>query len=224
MASSGYGNGNKELTKQQQQQCMERRGATRNDANDANHDAKDCENGQQDREYRNRRNVLQRDLDLNCKKTPWKYVYQNIRCLVSENSRIKIDYLREYAAMNEILIFNITETGLDKNIVDDAKIQGFNDYRCDRINQKQGGTVIYTKENLECKLLGKVSRGKCEMIAINIISINTINIVIYRPPKVNGEDFNHILMKLEELFINMPKPEPTIILSGDLIFLLLNGE
>ena len=78
---------------------MERR-TTRNDANDANHDAKDCENGQQDREYRNRRNVLQQD--LNCRKTPWKYVYQNIRCLVSENSRIKIDYLREYAVMNEI--------------------------------------------------------------------------------------------------------------------------
>ena len=107
---------------------------------------------------------------------------------------------------------------MDKNIVDDAKIQGFNDYRCDRINQKQGGTVIYTKENLECKLLGKVSRGKCEMIAINIISINTINIVIYRPPKVYEEDFNHILTKLEELFINMPKPEPTIILSGDFNF------
>ena len=120
--------------------------------------------------------------------------------------------------MNEILIFNITETWLDKNIVDDAKIKGYSDYRCDRINQKQGGTVIYIKENLECKVLAKVSRGKCEMIAINIIPINTINIVIYRPPKVTGEDFNYILMKLEELFINMPKPEPTIILSGDFNF------
>ena len=49
--------------------------------------------------------------------------------------------------MNEILIFNITETWLDKNIVDDAKIKGYSDYRCDRINQKQGGTVIYIKES-----------------------------------------------------------------------------
>ena len=145
-------------------------------------------------------------------------MYQNIRCLVSENSRIKIDYLRDYAAINGVLIFNITETWLDGNIVDDAKINGYNEYRCDRVNQKQGGTVIYTKENLECKVLAKVSRGKCEMIAINIVPINTINIVIYRPPKITGEDFNHILTKLEEIFINMTKPEPTIILSGDFNF------
>ena len=150
-------------------------------------------------------------------------MYQNIRCLVSENSKIKIDYLREYAAMNGVLIFNITESWLNKNIVDDAKINGYNEYRGDRVNQKQGGTVIYTKENLECKELAKISKGKCELIAIEIIPINTINIVIYRPPKTIGDDFNHILTKVEEIFINMPRPEPTIILSGDFIFHLLNG-
>ena len=48
---------------------MERRTA-RNDANDANNDATDDENEQQNTECRNRRNVLQRDLDLNCKKIP----------------------------------------------------------------------------------------------------------------------------------------------------------
>ena len=120
--------------------------------------------------------------------------------------------------MNGVLIFNITESWLNKNIVDDAKINGYNEYRGDRVNQKQGGTVIYTKENLECKELAKISKGKCELIAIEIIPINTINIVIYRPPKTIGDDFNHILTKVEEIFINMPRPEPTIILSGDFNF------
>ena len=125
---------------------MERSRTTNNDANDAKYDAKDGENGRKDSKYRNNRNALQQN--VKSKKEPWKYVYQNISCLVSENSKIKIDYLREYAAMNGVLIFNITESWLNKIIVDDAKINGYNEYRSDRINQKQGGTVLYTKENL----------------------------------------------------------------------------
>ena len=124
------------------------------------------------------------------KKEPWKIVYQNIRCLVSENSKTKINYLKEYAKINKVLIFNLTETWLDENIVEDAKMYGFKEYRSDRVGMRQGGAIIYVHENLECKLLVKSSIGKCEMIAIKMISLNTINIVIYRPPKTNGEDFN----------------------------------
>ena len=103
--------------------------------------------------------------------------------MVSENSKSKIDYFKEYAKSNEVLIFNLTETWLDENIVEDAKIDGFKEYRSDRVGIKQGGTVIYTHENLECNLLAKVSKGKCEMIAIKIIPLNTINIVIYIYPQ-----------------------------------------
>ena len=77
---------------------------------------------------------------------------------------------------------------------------------------------IHTKKNLECKIMAKISKGKCEMIAINIVPLNTINIVAYRPPKTNGEDFNHILNKIEDILSNMTKPEPTVILTGDFNF------
>ena len=77
---------------------MERR-TTRNDANDANHDATNDENGQQDTEYRNRRNVLQQehvnDGQMSVKK-PWKIIVQNIQGIVTNNSKKKIDYLKEY--------------------------------------------------------------------------------------------------------------------------------
>ena len=156
--------------------------------------------------------------DVEEKKEPWKIIYQNIRCLVSENTKIKIDYLKEYAKINKVLIFNLTETWLDENIVDDAKIYGFKEYRSDRVGIRQGGTIIYTHEDLDCKILAKVSKGKCEMIAIEIIPLNTINIVIYRPPKTSGDEFNQILSSMEEIFSNMTKPEPTIIISGDFNF------
>ena len=163
----------------QQQPNVERARKPNNDANDGKYDAEGNGNGKQDNENRNRLAIQQEVKE----KEPWKIIYQNIRCLVSENSKSKIDYFKEYAKSNEVLIFNLTETWLDENIVEDAKIDGFKEYRSDRVGIKQGGTVIYTHENLECNLIAKVSKGKCEMIAIEIIPLNTINIVIYRPPK-----------------------------------------
>ena len=158
------------------------------------------------------------------KEEPWKLIYQNIRCLVSENSKMKIDYMKEFAKTNKVLIFNFTETWLDENIVEDAKIDGFKEYRSDRVGIRQGGTIVYTHENLECKVLAKMNIGKCEMIAIEIIPLNTINIVIYRPPKTIGEEFNQILNKMEDIFRNMSKPEPTIILTGDFNFPFINWK
>merc|ERR1712030_161155 len=47
----------------------------------------------------------------------------------------------------------------------------------------------------------------CEMIAINIPELQTIKRV-----------FDKILDEIEKIFRNTPKPEPTIILSGDFNF------
>ena len=177
---------------QHQQSNVERLRQSINDANDGKYDAEGNGNRKQDDENRNRVAIQQKVEE----KEPWKITYQNIRCLVSENSKIKINYFKEYAKINKVLIFNLTESWLDENIVEDAKIDGFNEYRSDRVGIKQGGTIIYTHEDLECKLLAKVSKGKCEMIAIEIIPLNTINIVIYRPPKTSGDEFNVILNKI----------------------------
>ena len=149
---------------------------------------------------------------------PWKIIYQNIRCLVSENSRKKIDYFKEFTSINEVLIINLTETWLDETIDNDAKINGFKEFRSDRIGIKQGGTIIYTNEELECETLAKISKNKCEMIAINILTLNTINIVIYRPPHTKSEDFYYILDKVEEIFNGMENPNPTILMTGDFNF------
>ena len=149
---------------------------------------------------------------------PWKIIYQNIRCLVSENSKKKIEYFREFTSVNEVLILNLTETWLDETIDDDAKINGYKEFRSDRIGIKQGGTIIYIKDELECEILAKISFNKCEMIAINILTLNTINIVIYRPPHTKSEDFYFILNKTEEILRGMGNPNPTILMTGDFNF------
>ena len=52
---------------------------------------------------------------------------------MSENSRRKIDFFRELTFTNDILLINLTETWLDETINDDAKIEGYKEYRSDRV-------------------------------------------------------------------------------------------
>ena len=207
-----------EYTKQRQH--LERR-TTRNDANDANHDATNDENGQQDTEYRNRRNVLQQehvnDGQMSVKK-PWKIIVQNIQGIVTNNSKKKIDYLKEYTKENKIILMNITETWLNKTIKEDAEIEGYKIFRGDRKEKKNGGAAIYLYDRIEAEQICELSHKKCEMVAIQIPEIQTINIVVYRPPKTKLQEFEIILNKIQEIFSNLDKPDPTIILSGDFNF------
>ena len=114
-----------------------------------------------------------------------------------------------------MILINLTETWLNKNIQGDAKIEGYAEYRSDRIGAKQGGTIIYTLEDFECDVLERHSRGNNEQIAINIKLLNTINMVVYRPPGTNEENFSYILEKIERILKGMPAPEPIVINSGD---------
>ena len=78
---------------------------------------------------------------------------------------------------------------MNKNILGDAKIEGYAEYRSDGIGAKQGGTIIYTLEDFECGVLERHSRGNCELIAVNIKPLNTINIVVYRPQDTSEGNF-----------------------------------
>ena len=62
------------------------------------------------------------------------------------------------------------------------------------------------------------------MIAINILTLNTINIVIYRPPHTKREDFYVILNKVEEILSGMENPNPTILMTGDFNFPFLRWK
>ena len=50
------------------------------------------------------------------RKEPYKILFQNIRRLITENSKAKIDYFKEYVIENKILAMNFTETWLDDSI------------------------------------------------------------------------------------------------------------
>ena len=149
----------------------------------------------------------------------WKIILQNTRGLITPNSKEKVGSLEICTTSEKILMINVTETWFNNDITDEeANIKGYKIFRGDRNEIKQGGTAIYLNDKVEAEKLGEISFNKCEMVAIKIPEIQTINIVVYRPPGTKFNEFNVILKKLQEMFKELEKPEPTIILSGDFNF------
>ena len=169
-------------------------------------------------------------------KHPWKFIYQNIRSLTSkyiyqntrplltENSRMKIDYFNEYVEENKIILMNFTETWLNNEIKEEAKINGYNEFRGDREEFKQGGTAIYLHDKIKGVLLTSFSKNKCEMVAIKVATLNLINIVSYRPPHTKMIDFKPMLDEIKDIFNDLERPDPTILWTGDFNFPFVQWE
>ena len=129
-------------------------------------------------------------------KEPLKLIYQNIRGLITENSKVKKDYFEEFVKENNVIIMNFTETWLNETIKEDANINEFQCFRVDRIDRSRGGAAIYIRDQVEANIISKVNSGKCEMLAINLEHLNTINIVIYRPPDTALNTFKSIIQEI----------------------------
>merc|ERR1712030_2441 len=103
-------------------------------------------------------------------------------------------------------------------IKESANIEGYNVFGCDRKRRKGGGVAIYLHEKVEAEIVCEVRHEGCEMVAMNVPELQTINIVVYRPPDTKKFVFDKILDEMEKVCRNTPKPEPTLILSGDFNF------
>jgi len=169
-----------------------------NDENDGEYGAEIRRNGQQNNEITKWRAVRHQ----NVLSKPWKMILKNIDGLISENSKRKIDYIQEYVQDENIAFMKITETWLNESIKEDAEIEGYTLYRGDRKEIKRGGTAIYINNKLEATQVSELSHKKCELIAVYIPSLQTINIVIYRPPKPNMKNFILSLRKFKKYLMN----------------------
>merc|ERR1711984_63313 len=107
--------------------------------------------------------------------------------------------------------------GKNKTIKENANIEGYNIFRCDR-KERRGGVAIYLHEKVEAEIICEIRHKGCEMVVINIPELQTINIVVYRPTDTIKIVFDKILDEIEKICRNTPKPEPTLILSGDFNF------
>ena len=76
-------------------------------------------------------------------KTPWKIIMQNVTGLITAESRETLKLIDDYANNEKIVLMNFTETWLDKTIKEEADIEGFHTYRCDRTSEIARGVAIY---------------------------------------------------------------------------------
>ena len=84
--------------------------------------------------------------------------------------------------------------------------------------------AIYLNEKIEAEKICELSHRKCEVVAVQIQDLKTINIVVYRPPGTKGEEFNIIIDEIERLLKNKDGLEPIVILSRDFNFPFVNWK
>ena len=79
----------------------------------------------------------------NGKTEPAKLLSLNAQGLVTKKTKWKVDMIKEYVHVNNIILMNFTETWLKKKIQDE-KIINFNTFRADRKGGKSkgGGAAI----------------------------------------------------------------------------------
>ena len=120
----------------------------------------------------NQRSVLYKKMEKN----PWKIIVQNVRGLITANSSETLKLIDDYAKNEKIVLMNFTETWLDKTIKEEADIDGFHTYRCDRTSEiSRGGVAIYLYDKIETGQIWEKRFNKCEMIGIEIKELQTIN-------------------------------------------------
>ena len=59
-----------------------------------------------------------------------------------QNSKEKVELLKEYVKENNIIIMNLTETWLDNTVEEIVEMEGYRIFRGDRKNRERGGTAI----------------------------------------------------------------------------------
>lgn len=86
------------------------------------------------------------------------------------------------------------------------------------VSNRRGRTAIYLKDGFEAEQMLEDGEESCMVVAIFIETINTINIVIYRPPDTKLPVFSQIIGSVETLLSKMKIPEPSILVTGDFNF------
>ena len=116
-----------------------------------------------------------------------KVFYCNARSI-----RNKIEELRGIIAMEELDIIGITESWANADDLSDLfEISGYNLFRCDRLNKKGGGVLLYVRSDLNCiELNFQCETQGIESVWIKLTNLKNRHLVlgnVYRPPNCSIE-------------------------------------
>ena len=152
---------------------------------------------------------------------PVSFILSNIRGLIGVRGRNKVPFLHDLATNMNCLWLAITETWLNPSILDSELLihmPGYTVLRQDRQGRIRGGVCLFLREDLTGEVLCAYSNGVCELLIVKVYQLDTIVVVVYRPPDTCLGEFKPILNKIDKVLQNLPAPSPNITLMGDLNF------
>ena len=152
---------------------------------------------------------------------PASFLLSNIRGLVGLRGRNKSPFLHDLATQRNCLWMAVTETWLSPRVLDSeilVHVPGFTIIRQDRIGRIRGGVCLFLREDLTGEIVTSYSNGVCEFLVVHVHQVNTIVVVVYRPPDTKYHEFSPVLSKLSETLKDLPSPSPTITIMGDFNF------
>lgn len=122
----------------------------------------------------------------------------------------------------------LTESHLTDDISEaEIKIENYTPFRTDRASpRKKGGVITYLHNHVASlsKVLLTISNSYTEAQVLYIQDVETALINIYRPPACPSSKFLEPLSKIKETIENLPGLMPTILLTGDLNFPLIDWD
>ena len=133
--------------------------------------------------------------------------------------------LEEMGSEENAGIIALTESHLNEEIRDaEISIKGYEAYRSDRVEYKNGGVIVYVRSdlNLGVRILLNLSCSKVEVLVLKLERVDTIFITLYRPPDTTVEVFHRVLVRVGEIIEVNGGHECPMMLTGDLNMPIVN--
>ena len=117
----------------------------------------------------------------------------------------------DFAFLTESWLRSEPDNTVSNNEID---IENYNIYRADRKHIVHGGVCAYVKQNYRCEQMLSYSDTANELLILKIDQINSLLIIVYRPPKANGNSFKEVV-RLIKNETDKVRHDTNIYLCGD---------
>ena len=143
---------------------------------------------------------------------------QGMSTKATSSSRWKLPVLAESLLNNPdyfVPFMCITESWLKTYLTDaQIKVENYTPFRADRDTRIEGGALIYTHNSYITSNKFTYDDQTCEAVAIQIDTIKTIAVCIYRPPDATYSSFKKLLSKLQ-VYLDEVDPTYSRYVTGD---------
>ena len=142
-------------------------------------------------------------------------LFMNIAHLISKTKH-KLKFLADLYDANT-LFRCFCETFLHDGIGDiEIQLPDFSITRCDRLSRV--GVCIYMKKSVNFTTCVNYSNSVCELLILKLHTPSLIVILMYRPPSSTINDFDDVIIKMNQFIFSLNSPLPNIMILGDFNF------